>query len=395
MRIVIFTQSPFSKSPRVVKEANFLATAGYDVSIFGLVYNEHILNIDRLLVNNEVSLHYGINLIQSNIVNKLTRIKRRLFRELVCFGVHSRHALGYDFNGYLKKLKSENADLYIGHEEMSLALAKELILDGRKVAFDFEDYHSHDLLPKDCKYRPIHLLMNLESFILKNAVYTSTTSDSLAKELANTYNSPIPKTIYNSFKRQYKTIEIIQNATPTLVWISQIIGPGRGLELLIESISKSQLRYKLTLIGKKDENYCRRLILKNPYNLEIEFADYIPVQEIANYLCQFDVGIAFEEFEPLNKDLTISNKIFHYLNAGIGVLATNTKGQKELKEKAGTAMEMVSSNSLDIAKKLDEIFSKENKLNEMKKMSRYIGSTEFCFTREEIKIKLLVESVFK
>jgi hypothetical protein len=396
VKIVIFTQSPISKAPRVVKEANCLVRNGLEVTVFSLWYETKIIQKDFELLDSRITYQPGIDISIQNVKSAFCRMKRRVFRELVCFfGIQSKHALGYGYNQYLKNLKTEKADLYIGHEEMSLALAKDLIEEGFKVGFDFEDYHSHDLLPKDRKYRPIILLKDLESFILKSAVYTMTTSDSLAKELAKTYNTPLPKTIYNSFKRQDKTIGIKQNTKPSLVWISQIIGPGRGLELLIESVSKSKLRFKLTLIGKKDENYCRVLISNIPSNLKIEFSNYIPVQDIAKYLSQFDLGIAFEEFEPLNRDLTISNKIFHYLNAGIGVLATNTKGQIELKDKTGAAIEIVSTNSREIARKLEEIFLNLSHLDTMKKTSRIMGRNEFCFEREEMKIKDLVEGVFK
>ena len=394
-KIIIFTQSPVSRAPRVVKEANCLSNAGYMVTVYALFHNEDVLKNDIELLKDGIVYKPGANLTKNSISNGLIRLKRRIYMELVPFGIQSKHALGYGYIRYLKMLKAEKADLYIGHEEMSLALAKELILDGRKVAFDFEDYHSHDLLVKDRKYRPITLLKDLESYILKNSAYTMTTSDSLAEELTKTYNAPLPKTIYNSFKRHYITSKIKQNASPSLVWISQIIGPGRGLELLIESVLKSNLSFKLTLVGKKDEKYCQALINKISSNLTIEFSNYIPADEIAEYLTRFDLGIAFEETEPLNKDLTIANKIFHYLNSGIGVLATNTKGQRELKNKADKAIEIVSPNSIEVTRKLDEIFSNEKKLDEMKKTSRYLGANEFCFEREELKIIESVEGVFK
>jgi glycosyltransferase involved in cell wall biosynthesis len=43
-----------------------------------------------------------------------------------------------------------------------------------------------------------------------------------------------------------------------------------------------------------------------------------------------DVGLALEEYESINKDLTASNKIFEYLRAGLAVIATETRGQREV-----------------------------------------------------------------
>ena len=47
-------------------------------------------------------------------------------------------------------------------------------------------------------------------------------------------------------------------------------------------------------------------------------------------IATYDVGLALEPNTPLNKDLTISNKILQYLNAGLAVFATPTQGQREV-----------------------------------------------------------------
>jgi len=390
-KIVIFTQSPISKTPRVVKEANCLAKNGYDVTVFGLWYESSIINKDFDLLDTRINYKPGIDLSKDNFTSTIHRLRCRFYREAVrFFRLQSKHALGYGYFEYLEKLKAQKANLYIGHQEMSLALAKDLIKLGYKVAFDFEDYHSHDLLPKDRLYRPIKLLMSLEDYVLKNAIYCVTTSDVLAVELATKYQVSAPTTIYNSFQSVDLQEKKLLTDINSLVWISQVIGPGRGLELLIKAISKSKLKYELTLIGKKDFEFCAWILKNSPQNLKIIFADYIHPNQIATELVKFDVGLAFEEIEPKSRDLTITNKLFHYLNSGIAILATNTKGQREIGHKANGSIVLTELEVDDISSNLEEIFSDREKLDMMKSKSRFYGNEIFCFEKEEEKILNLV-----
>ena len=397
INIVIFTQSPISYAPRVVKEANCLARNGYKVILFGLWYDETILKNDFKLLDSRITYKPGVDITIRNVRSKAIRIKRRLYRELTKkIGIQSKHSLGYGYYGYLKKLKAEKADLYIGHEEMSLALSKDLINKGFKVAFDFEDFHSQDLLPKDRLYRPTKLLSFLEKFVLNKAVYSMTTSDSLAISLSIEFNTLTPITIYNSFYR-YNSVKNINHSkdSNSLVWISQVVGPGRGLELLIEAIRLSQFSFELTLIGKKDLEFCDLISKSSPKNLRIIFSDFIHPKEIAAELEKFDVGIAFEENFPKNKDLTISNKLFHYLNSGLAILATKTSGQFEIKQKTQNVISLVLPEPYNICESLECLFAEKEKLQIIKEKSSYYGNEVFCFENEEQKILKIVRDVLE
>jgi glycosyltransferase involved in cell wall biosynthesis len=395
MKIVVFTQSPVSKAPRVVKEANCLVNYGFNVTVFSLWYDGKILEADFKLLSKNIIYKAGANLLNRSLKTYFLRLERRFYREAVkCFGIQTKRSLGYDYSNYLSKLKAENADLYIGHQEMSMALSKELMVSEFKVAFDFEDYHSHDLLPKDRIYRPIKLLRSLEGYILNNAKFCTTTSDALGQELAKEYKSQVPTTIYNSFHKSngYQNVSISDKEN-SLVWISQVIGPGRGLELIIEAIRMSRSKFELTLIGKKDEYYWQEIQKSIPNNLTVHFTNYIPSNEISKKLSTYDLGIAFEESLPLNRDLTITNKIFHYLNSGIAIIATNTKGQLEIRNKTEEAVAIVEPVAEPIAAILDRLFSNRDELENMKEKSKYYGNSLFNFQNEEIKIFGLVNSI--
>jgi glycosyltransferase involved in cell wall biosynthesis len=397
MKVVIFTQSPLSKAPRVVKEANCLAKCGFELIVFCPWYDNDIVMRDSKLLLKNIQFKAGIDLRDNGAKTLFLRLERRLYRELARYlGIESNRSLGYGYFDYLKNLKSEKAQLYIGHEEMSMSLAKDLIKLNYNVAFDFEDYHSEDLLLRDRKYRPLKLLEHLEGYLLRYAKFSTTTSDSLAVEMASKYKTKIPETIYNSIYRNEIFTEVSFKQTNSLVWISQVIGPGRGIEQIIDGIGYAENTYNLTLIGgAQDVKYCQNLQKNLPSNLNLVLSEYLAPEKIQKELAKYDLGIAFEEYNPKSRALTITNKIFHYLNSGIAILATDTAGQKEISLKSENAIKIVSPNSQEIAVALDVIFNNPEILKKMKESSQYCGQKKFCFENEERKIKELVNNALE
>ncbi|WP_052184308.1 hypothetical protein [Psychroserpens sp. Hel_I_66] len=399
--ICIFTQSPLVAAPRVVKEANVYAQAGYRVIVYALWYDWEMLAKDRALLDERISYKAGIDLLNFNSLNsKYIRLKRKISRLFVKFtGIDTVGALGYDFSSYLEKLLVEDADLYIGHEEMSMALANKLIKKGKIVAFDFEDWHSKDLLPSARKYRPIKLLEYLEGFLLEKAKYTYTTSKAMALAMANGNKSKMPKVIYNSFP-SIKLNALDQSSKdrkdkeqPSLYWFSQVISEGRGLELLCEALQKTTTPLQLHLRGKITNDYHHNLKQLLPKNVTLQVHDVVPFQELVSRIAEHDIGIAFEEDKPESRDYTITNKTFHYLQAGIAVLATQTKGQAEIKAIVPNAVAIVERQPEQIATIIEDLLNNPLKLKAMKAASWQAGQGVFAFEKQALKLKEFVNNV--
>ncbi|MGC1631113.1 MAG: hypothetical protein WA749_03270 [Gelidibacter sp.] len=399
--ICIFTQSPLSQAPRVVKEANVYAEANFEVTVYALWYHKELLEKDQSLLHPKIHYKAGINLLDGHsLKSKKIRLSRKIGRELVKYlHIETIAALGYDYHNYLKLLKNENADLYIGHEEMSMALAEALIKKGHQVAFDFEDWHSRDLLPKDRAYRPLKLLTRLEHYLLEKARYAYTTSHSMATAMANTYNTKVPQVIYNSFS--YKERRIIDGiqidrpnfSKPSLYWFSQVISAGRGLELLFDALKQTKTPLQLHLRGKITVAYHQFLKDNTPNHVQLFVHEVVPYHQLISRIAEHDLGIAFEETTPESRNLTITNKVFHYLQSGIGILATETKGQKEVGNIAPDAICVVDRSAKAIALKIEEIISDKELLERMKKSSWDAGQQEFSFEKEAEKLKQFIHAL--
>jgi glycosyltransferase involved in cell wall biosynthesis len=147
---------------------------------------------------------------------------------------------------------------------------------------------------------------------------------------------PAGKTVhvlYNGFsEKENAPIESAIKPGPSLVWFSQTIGPGRGLETALKAMERLHTKVELHLIGECVEGYDLALKKLFPFEQGHQLVIHSAVKhhELVSILTQHSIGLAIENKFPESRNQTITNKILQYLQAGIKVLATDTEGQKEV-----------------------------------------------------------------
>lgn len=337
-KICIITNQHLCNNPRVWKEARSLAINGYKVTIITTWTSAISKEKDMALIEGYgVDYVAALNLIPSETtktIRFLYRLKNRLALIAKLFlGLELPLLLGNDPKPVLKFLKNHTADLYICHVDQSLYIGKILMQNGKRVAYDFEDWYSRDYLVPS---RPVKLLENLEQFALQHGVYCTCPSATMAIALASAYSTQkIVKIIYNGFSIEETTAANPINGKPdksSLVWFSQTIGPGRGLETLMKALQFVHSTVQLHLIGDCTKDYQLQLekLFKGAHSNQLFFHPPIPHSQLLSTLSRHTIGLALENSYPDSRDTTITNKILQYLQAGIKVLATATKGQQEV-----------------------------------------------------------------
>ncbi len=396
-KVCILTQSHLCRNPRVVKEANALSKAGYEVSILTTFTYPDLLEEDLKLIDTQKINYKGvINMIPgqaSNWYRLKERLKRRIAGEVISrFGLENKFALGYDYHANLRAALAERADLYTCHQEMSTVIGCKLLKRGFNVAFDFEDWYSHDLLPEANKSRPIKLLEENEKYALKNARLTYTTSESLASALADFAGSEKPKVLHNVFpwaERSYMDgllKDRSDKSRPSIHWYSQTIGPGRGLEFLVEALGEITIPLDLHLRGNLFGSFKEELIDSFPTENghRLFFHPLVPHLELLSRIAEHDIGLATEEYVPDSRNLTITNKILQYLLAGIAVVATDTSGQNEVASVAGNAVHLFRNrDKKSFVNTLNQLLKDESKLRLAKSDAYQIAEDLFCWEKQE------------
>ncbi len=72
----------------------------------------------------------------------------------------------------------------------------------------------------------------------------------------------------------------------------------------------------------------------------------VPNDELLSRIAEHDIGFAGETSAIRSRDLTVTNKILHYLLGGLAVVASNTAGQREVAAEAPDAVQLYSSGNV-------------------------------------------------
>lgn len=403
-KIAILTASHLCRNPRVVKEASALGAAGYDVTVLTVDAPERFEALDRALLAGlpfrRQTLPRAEGRPGARARHWLRRLRTRVARSLVArFGWETPAALG-PARALLDLVQRHPADLTILHTEIPTWMGESLVRAGRRIAVDFEDWYSEDLLPEDRRGRPVRLLRRAEQFVLQRAAYASATSRAMADALAAAFACPPPIAIRNVFPLQpvSRLDRPAGDAPPALIWFSQTIGPGRGLEPFVRAWAKTSALSRLALLGDARPGFFEALRSDLPpsHRERLQVLPLVAPGELPAKLAEFDLGLALEQRTPLNRDLTITNKLFQYFNAGLGVIATATRGQREVLETCPHAGVLIDSieDSRFVAQ-LDELLADRARWRRMQEAARAAAVAEFCWEIESKRLLSAVEAALR
>ena len=336
-KICLLTDHHISINPRVWKEAFYYESRGWQVVILNKWQAQDLLERDRQILQGHAILYKPyLNLVKEEthaLKRFYYRARRRIAGDLQkYFKKGSGWAISQAPNLMYRNAVKEKANLYSAHLECAFFAGRELVKAGKKVSFDFEDWYSHDYLGPA---RPVKLLASLEWFALKNGLFCTTTSESLAEALHKKYNANKPAVIYNGFSVNETTDaavdRVIANNYLKVLWFSRTVAQDRGLEQFLQVLKKYQHPVELHLLGNTSDAYKKYLEKEFPFTKHrLQLHSFIPHHLLQSFIGQFQVGLAIEVHVNENRFLTITNKILQYLQAGIPVLASDTKGNIEV-----------------------------------------------------------------
>ncbi|MBD2325346.1 glycosyltransferase [Alkalinema sp. FACHB-956] len=356
-RILILIGGHLCTAPRPQKEAAALAAAGHEVLVAGIWFDPKLCDRDReLMANQSWKFQPILDFRGLTIGQKLQRLGIRLQAKVARslyqkFQMTLPALLGYGAPAMLRFAKTYWADLTIVHSEAGLWVGQQLQQQGYTVGVDFEDWFSEDLLPSAKAQRPIAWIQSLEASLARNCQYCLTPSQAMAQAMANAYQSPTPTAIYNAFSSlfpaAYKNLTARNSqissseqqahdrqdfATPSLHWFSQTIGPGRGLETLLAALPKVQAPIQIHLRGNCPAVYRDWLMAQVPegWHDRLFIHETVANSALPWRIAEHDIGLALETTTIPSRDLTVTNKLFQYLQAGLAVIATDTAGQREV-----------------------------------------------------------------
>lgn len=346
-KICIVTNAPVSQNPRVVKEADALSAAGYDVTVVFAQHATWTLPLDRTILQRGAWHARAVSICGGRVhrwLGRLLALRLRLFRALARFTLFfpvAELAYARFFVEQVVMAVRTRADLYIGHNPQSLPVVALAARIGRAgYAFDAEDLHSGQYPDAEADRLPHRILRHLERRYLPGCRYVSAASTGIAHELALRYGLPRPSVVYNTFAWAERAALHGDRCDRregddriSLYWYSQVVALDRGLQDAIGAVARLDGRVVLHIRGQADATTRTRLLATagdRDVGKSVYFHEPVAPEELLARAAEHDVGLCLEHPVTLNRDVCVTNKLFLYLLAGLAVVATDTRGQREV-----------------------------------------------------------------
>jgi len=347
-RVCLIGPGAPSSNPRLVKEGDALAAAGYQVRVVcGMTHALLDGADDDLLARRSWSV---TRVPLGTKIQRVPRVARKRIAARLAWGglLRTPATIAWaesELSGRLAQaVAAEPADLYLGHYLPGLFAAWSAAQKHRAAyGFDAEDSHV-DEFPDTSAFRGRREAREMfERQILAGAAHLTTSSPLIADAYERRYGRR-PLVILNVFPLAdappgpCSTPYLNRNGQPTLYWFSQTIGPGRGLEPVIAAMGRMKLPVVLHLRGISAAGYRERLTdHATTHGVADRVVWHPPAEpgEMVRLSAGYDLGLALELTEPPNRAICLTNKAFTYLLAGVPVVLSRTPAQEGLAVQLG------------------------------------------------------------
>jgi len=399
-RICLITPGHVSSCPRIVKEADALVEAGFDVTLVSGRHFDPVVALDEAILaraswdHREVPTNQGWRTGFRRAVRKglqllpLRRVGQAAAKLMVSPGLPT----------VVQAAVATRADLFHAHCLGGLPMAAAASrATGKPFSFDVEDFHEEEsdaVLANPIERSAVARIM---SDGLPRAVFVTAASPMIAEACATRYgvgaipllNAFVPlKTLAVRSKRPFT-----KDNPARLYWFSQTVGPGRGLEEMCAIAGRMRVPCVLQLRGFVSESYRSSLSAAAAKDgAKIEFLPPGEPDDMVALAAEADLGLSLEQTSPPNRDICLTNKVFVYLAAGIPQLMSKTRAQAGFAKEIGDAAILADlSDSKSVAWQLDALLGDLGALESARRQAALMGD-RFSWLHEKKKFLHLVDT---
>jgi glycosyltransferase involved in cell wall biosynthesis len=359
-RITVVTSGHLSTCPRMVKSADALAEAGYDVSVVATRHERWATAAD---VDARSRRTWPVDVIDyrrggGGSTYWRTGAEHRAARAVAAAIGVARAPLPIVARAFarvhapiVRAISAIPADLIYGGTTGALAAIAEAARGmGTPYALDLEDFHSAETLGPEAPFIDA-LATRVERDALRDAVFATASSEAIAEAYRERYDVGAA-VVHNTFPLPAQAPDFTR-ADPAVLriyWFSQTIGPGRGLDQAVAALGRSGVTAELVVRGRPHDGYLdslRRLAAAEAPQLTLVHQPPAAPDAMVDLARGYDVGLALDYGAPLNRTLCMTNKAFIYVLAGVAVAMFDTPGQHDLAVDFGRAAALVPAGDVD------------------------------------------------
>lgn len=398
-RVCLITPGHIASTPRLVKEADTLAAAGYDVHVVAGRHFAPVKPFDDTLLAAAPWQYHPVEpgprpaALLRKIVHRAARSFARRGSPSPTLAAVAQHENSLRLAAAAARL---DAKLYHGHCLAGLAAAG-MASERRRalLGFDAEDFHRGETSAQATAHA-----VALEQHWLPRCRHRTAAAPLIAQAYSDACRIPAPDVILNVFplaEGPPKPVEagpISAESPARLHWFSQTIGPGRGLEEMIAILGHMRVPAELHLRGFVAPDYRTHLetLAAMRRVRPLQFLPSVPPRALAALAASSHLGLSLELPFPPNHDLCLANKIFLYLLAGIPQLLSPTRGQTAIASELNEAAILIDfAHPAASASRVDALLADPNRLQRARSCAWHLARQRFCWDQEQAKFLAAVE----
>jgi hypothetical protein len=356
-RVCVVTAGHLSTCPRMLKAADALHGAGYQVRVVSTRHVEWAWRTDQDVKHRRPWTWQVVDYDRSSArFRQLASGARFRAAQVTATTLGpERVPLDVGVRGYSRvhdelvdAIASERCDFVYGGTTGALAA----VADGAKrlgvpFGLDLEDVHTAE--QQGAGSALAHALAGrIESDVLPRATFLTAGSPLIADAYRSTYGVR-PATIHNTFSLNFGSAA--SGGGPLrMYWFSQTLGPGRGLDDVVSAAGRAGIHAELHLRARQTPGYAAHLAgLQSAVAplLKVVHHEPAPPDSMVELAQGYDVGLSVEEPLVLNRQVCLGNKIFTYLAAGVPLIMSATPAQTSLADEVGAAASLYECGNVD------------------------------------------------
>jgi hypothetical protein len=398
-RICLVSSSHVGSNPRLVKAADALHAAGYDVRVVSADVSESVRARDADVLRRSRWRHVPIG--RGSRLGHASRALRQRLASALQPALPTAHwrstawAESWLWRRLADAAASEPADLFIGHNLPALAA---VVAAARRrsasCAFDLEDDHCGELPPEmrdSARYQARDAMLRT---LLPSCRFVTASSPGIARLMQARYGVA-PRVVRNVFplgERDGVDPPPRPVGSPLrLYWYSQTVGLDRGLSALIAAVGATGLAPTLTLRGEVGRDVRSRLGADAAaHSVHLRFEPLASPGDMTRLAARHDIGACVELADGGNRDVALANKLFTYALAGLPMILSATSAHREFAERLGDAAFVLEPDSSDSVDRLRTWLTDADGLRARSMRSWKLGSTQLNWDAEQ---SVLLEGV--
>jgi glycosyltransferase involved in cell wall biosynthesis len=263
--------------------------------------------------------------------------------------------LDTSFERLYSAARSERVDLWLANDWTSLPIVRKLAVEqGVPFAYD-----THELAVDEYAERWSWRLLRrpmidaIERAAMREAVFVSCVSEGIARRLMEFYGLLRPPLVICNTP-SYQSIAFRPTGNQIRVLYHGLVSPGRGLEACIESVPLWRPEFALTIRGPANPEYLAHLTqLSREHGVadRVTFAQAVPLVDLVRHAAEHDVGLFALPGHSLQNIHVLPNKFFEYMMAGLALCVSDLPEMARIlkRHSLGVLIEAVTPQAIAIA----------------------------------------------